>query len=119
MCKHEIKEYSCKKVIDKVIKNAVKLSQILHEENIRDRREVLGQCVAEIKEIRREMMEDYSISPKQVANCGQEIDEHCSDTKTQRQGQTIHCLMRLVSVLTPSGGQVREGAGLYSGRPRS
>ena len=69
LCKHEIKEYSCKKVIDKVIKNAVKLSQILHEENIRDRREVLGQCVAEIKEIRREMMEDYSISPKLVANC--------------------------------------------------
>ena len=119
LCKHEIKEYSCKKVIDKEIKNAVKLSQILHEENIRDRREVLGQCVAEIKQIRREMMEDYSISPKLVANCGQEIDEHCSDTKTQRQGQTIHCLMRLVSVLTPSGGQVREGAGLYSGRPRS
>ena len=48
-----------------------KLSQILLclEENIRDRHEVLGQCVAEIKEIRREMMEDYSISPKLVANC--------------------------------------------------
>ena len=116
-CKHEIKEYSCKKVIDKESKNAVKLSQILLclEENIRDGREVSGQCVAEIKEIRREMMEDYSISPELVANCGQEIDEHCSDTKTQRQGQTIHCLMRLVLVLTPSGGQVREGAGLYSG----
>ena len=59
----------------------MKLSQILLclEENIRDGREVSGQCVAEIKQIRREMMED------------------CSDTKTQRQGQTIHCLMRLVS----------------------
>ena len=36
-----------------------KLSQILLclEENIRDGREVLGQCVAEIKQIRREMME--------------------------------------------------------------
>ena len=80
-CKHEIKEYSCKKVIIKESKNAVKLSQILLclEENIRDGREVSGQCVAEIKQIRREMMED------------------CSDTKTQRQGQTIHCLMRLVS----------------------
>ena len=53
--------------------------------------------MAEIKQIRREMMEDYSISPKLVANCGQEIDEHCSDTKTQHQGQTIHCLMRLLS----------------------
>ena len=66
--KHEIKEYSCKKVIDKESKTAVKLSQILLclEENIRDGREVSGQCVAEIKQIRREMMEDYSISP----NCG-------------------------------------------------
>ena len=103
------------KVIDKESKNAVSQILLCLEENIRDGREVLGQCVAEIKQIRREMMEDYSISPKLVANCGQEIDEHCSDTKTQRQGQTIHCLMRLVLVLTPSGGQVREGAGLYSG----
>ena len=57
-CKHEIKEYSCKKVIDKESKNAVKLLQILLclEENIRDGREVSGQCVAEIKQIRREMM---------------------------------------------------------------
>ena len=37
----------------------MKLSQILLclEENIRDGREVSGQCVAEIKQIRREMME--------------------------------------------------------------
>ena len=37
----------------------MKLSQILLclEENIQDGREVLGQCVAEIKQIRREMME--------------------------------------------------------------
>ena len=28
-CKHEMKKYSCKKVIDKESKNAVKLSQIL------------------------------------------------------------------------------------------
>ena len=95
------------KVIDKESKNAVSQILLCLEENIRDGREVLARN------------EDYSISPKLVANCGQEIDEHCSDTKTQRQGQTIHCLMRLVSVLTPSGGQVREGAGLYSGRPRS
>ena len=100
------------KVIDKESKNAVSQILLCLEENIRDGREVSGQRGAEIKQIRREMMED-------LANCGQEIDEHCSDTKTQRQGQTIHCLMRLVSVLTPSGGQVREGAGLYSGRPRS
>ena len=57
------------KVIDKESKNAVSQILLCLEENIRDGREVLGQCVAEIKEIRREMMEDYSISPKLVANC--------------------------------------------------
>ena len=96
------------KVIDKESKNAVSQILLCLEENIRDGREVSGQRGAEIKQIRREMMEDYSISPKLVANCGQEIDEHCSDTKTQRQGQTIHCLTQLVPVLTPSGGQVRD-----------
>ena len=57
------------KVIDKESKNAVSQILLCLEENIRDGREVSGQCVAEIKEIRREMMEDYSISPELVANC--------------------------------------------------
>ena len=81
-------------MIDKESKKAVSQILLCLEENIRDGREVLGQCMADIKQIRREMMEDYSISPKLVANCGQKIDAHCSDTKTQRQGQTIHCLGR-------------------------
>ena len=79
-CKLEVKELKCKDVVDKDSKNAVKLSQILLclEQSIRDGKEVSGQCVAEMREIRREMMEDYSISPELVSNCGKEIDEHCS-----------------------------------------
>ena len=100
-CKLEVKELKCKDVVDKDSKNAVKLSQILLclEQSIRDGKEVSGQCVAEMREIRREMMEDYSISPELVSNCGKEIDEHCPDTKTQRHGGggTIHCLMQLAS----------------------
>ena len=98
-CKHEIKELKCKEVIDKDSKNAVKLSQILLclEQNIRDGNDVSGQCVAEMREIRREMMEDFNISPELVANCGHEIDEYCADTKTQKHGKTIHCLMKLAS----------------------
>ena len=101
-CKHEIKEFSCKKVVDKNSNNGVKLSQILLclEENIRDGHSVGGQCLNEMREIRREMMEDYNISPELVANCGSEIDDHCADTKTQMKGQTIHCLMKLATEQT-------------------
>ena len=100
-CKLEIKEFECGKVVDKESKNAVKLSQILLclEENIRDGHDVSGVCVNEMREIRREMMEDFNISPELVANCGTEIDEYCSDTK-QKQGQTIHCLMKLATEQT-------------------
>ena len=68
-CKLEVKELKCKDVVDKDSKNAVKLSQILLclEQSIRDGKEVSGQCVAEMREIRREMMEDYSISPELVS----------------------------------------------------
>jgi len=98
-CKKEIKEYSCKKVIDKDSNNGVKLSQVLLclEESIRDGHDVSGQCLNEMREIRREMMEDFNISPELVANCGTEIDEHCADTKKKMKGQTIHCLMKLAT----------------------
>ena len=46
------------KVIDKESKNAVSQILLCLEENIRDGREVSGQRGAEIKQIRREMMED-------------------------------------------------------------
>ena len=75
------------------------MSQVLLclEENIRDGHYVGGQCLNEMREIRREMMEDYNISPELVANCGTEIDEHCADTKKKMHGQTIHCLMKLAT----------------------
>merc|ERR1712098_123201 len=90
---------SCKKVIDKDRSNGVKLSQVLLclEESIRDGHDVSGQCLNEMREIRREMMEDFNISPELVANCGTEIDEHCADTKKKMKGQTIHCLMKLAT----------------------
>ena len=96
-CKQEVKEFSCRKVLDKEGKNAVKLSQVLLclEENIRTGQQVSGQCLNEMREIRREMMEDYNISPELVANCGHEIDQFCSDKK--KHGHTIHCLMSVAS----------------------
>ena len=97
-CKAEIKKYSCRQAVDKESKHAVKLSQILLclEGHIRDGEEVGGQCRAELGEIRREMMEDFSLSPELVANCATEIESHCADTK-KRQGGAIHCLMKLIT----------------------
>eukprot|EP00090_Calanus_glacialis_P000340 TRINITY_DN10209_c0_g1_i1.p1 TRINITY_DN10209_c0_g1~~TRINITY_DN10209_c0_g1_i1.p1 ORF type:complete len:1124 (-),score=372.79 TRINITY_DN10209_c0_g1_i1:391-3762(-) len=95
-CKEEIKHYSCRKGVDKNEKQTVKLAQILLclEDKIRNEQEVSGMCINEMREIRRELMEDYSISPELVANCATEIEHFCSDTKTQKHGKTIHCLMK-------------------------
>jgi len=95
-CNKEIKQYSCRKSVDKNEKQTVKLAQILLclEDNIRNEHEVSGMCINEMREIRRELMEDYSISPELVANCATEIDTFCSEEKTQKHGKTIHCLMK-------------------------
>jgi len=95
-CKEEIKHFSCRKGVDKNEKQTVKLAQILLclEDRIRSEEDVSGMCINEMREIRRELMEDYSISPELVANCATELDMFCSDEKTQKHGKTIHCLMK-------------------------
>ena len=97
-CKTEIKKYSCKQMVDRDSTHGVKLSQVLLclEAHIRDGEEVSGECKSELGEIRREMMEDYSITPELVANCATEIESHCDDSK-KKQGGTIHCLMKLLT----------------------
>jgi hypothetical protein len=47
-----------------------------------------------MKELRREIMEDYAISPEIVSDCAAEIDEHC-DKGENHHGKTLHCLMGL------------------------
>ena len=51
-------------------------------------------CVVELKEVRRSLMEDYQISPVLVRDCSKEIDVHCGGG-LHRDGKTIHCLMDL------------------------
>jgi len=95
-CKQEIKHFSCRKSVDADDKHAVKLAQILLclEDHIRNDEEVSGMCMNEMREIRRELMEDYSITPEIVANCANEIETYCSATKGMKHGKTIHCLMK-------------------------
>ncbi len=55
---------------------------------------VSPECVAELEEMRRALMEDYKISPEIVSECSEEINKHCGGG-LQREGKTLHCLMDL------------------------
>ena len=55
-----------------------------------------------MQELRRELMEDYRITPELVAHCGTEIQKHCD--KLSADGKTIHCLMKHVNPRTRKAG---------------
>ncbi len=55
---------------------------------------IAPECTAEVKEIRRELMEDYKISPEIVHLCSDEIKDSCG-ADVHKEGKTIHCLMKL------------------------
>lgn len=50
------------------------------------------ECVAELKLVRRSLLEDYSITPELANACQYEISKLCQNVA---QRQTIHCLMDL------------------------
>ena len=56
--------------------------------------EVHPECIVELKEVRRSLMEDYQINPLLVRDCSTEIQFHCGGG-LHRDGKTIHCLMDL------------------------
>ena len=56
--------------------------------------QVEPECVAELKDMRKSLMEDYKISPDIVTACDLEIKAHCGGG-LQREGKTLHCLMDL------------------------
>lgn len=60
------------------------------------------QCIIELDEIRRSMMEDYQINPILVRDCSHEIHNECGQ---KLHSETIHCLMDLAR---PVGSQERK-----------
>ena len=56
--------------------------------------EVSPECVAELRDMRKSLMNDYKISPDIVADCATEIQNSCNGG-LQREGKTLHCLMDL------------------------
>lgn len=98
-CKEDIANHKCKKRGAKTNENkTVRLAEILLclEEVLRNEDGQLdGHCQAEMKAHRQMLMEDYSISPELVAQCGKAINDKCHDKETQgHPGEIIHCLMK-------------------------
>ncbi len=52
------------------------------------------ECVAELRVMRKSLLEDYKISPSVTAACDLEIRDQCGGG-LQREGKTLHCLMDL------------------------
>lgn len=96
-CQKDILINRCLPQIEAVagFKNA-RLSAILLclEGAMKDGNEVNPDCVVELKEVRRSLMEDYQISPVLVRECSKEIQDNCGGG-LHRDGKTIHCLMDL------------------------
>ena len=57
-------------------------------------KEVAPECIAEMKDMRRSLMEDYKVSPNLVHACSYEITKSCGGG-LHREGKTLHCLMDL------------------------
>jgi len=52
------------------------------------------ECLSEVHEVRKSLIEDYEINPVLVRDCSHEIEKYCGG-RLHRAGRTIHCLMNL------------------------
>lgn len=52
-----------------------------------------GECVAELFDIRKSLMEDYKLNPEIVTSCAGDIESFCKGLR--KEGKTLHCLMEM------------------------
>jgi len=52
------------------------------------------ECLAEMHEVRKSLVEDYEVNPLLVRDCSHEIEKYCGG-RLHRAGRTVHCLMNL------------------------
>ena len=55
--------------------------------------EMNGECVEDIRQHRKSLMEDYNATPELLANCHHDRLKFCEAGKSLN-GKTIHCLMQ-------------------------
>lgn len=91
-CKEDIKINHCRRGVSE--DKDVRLAQILlcleaaHKNNTK----ISPECLAEISDHRKLLMEDYQMSPEILSDCADDITKFCNDLDAGG-GKTIHCLM--------------------------
>lgn len=91
-CKEDIKMNHCRRGVSE--DKDVRLAQILlcleaaHKNNTK----IAKDCLAEIFDHRKLLMEDYQMSPEILSDCADDIPKFCNKFGTAG-GKTIHCLM--------------------------
>ncbi|XP_047506857.1 Golgi apparatus protein 1 [Pieris napi] len=91
-CKEDIRKYHCRKGV--VDDKDVRLAQILLcLENVARNGTVslAAECVAEMTDHRKMLMDDYRLSPELMQSCANDITILCKGVEGG--GKTIHCLM--------------------------
>ncbi|XP_014362767.2 Golgi apparatus protein 1 [Papilio machaon] len=91
-CKDDIRKYRCRKGV--VEDKEVRLAQILLcLENIsrNDSTKLTPECIAEMTDHRKMLMEDYRLSTELMQNCANDITSLCRGIAAE--GKIIHCLM--------------------------
>lgn len=101
-CKDDIKINHCRRGVSE--DKDVRLAQILlcleaaHKNNTK----VAPECLAEMNDHRRLLMEDFQLSPEILSGCADDITKFCDNLAAGvggggAGGETIHCLMNHVS----------------------
>ncbi|XP_068621260.1 Golgi apparatus protein 1 [Battus philenor] len=91
-CKEDIRKYHCRKGV--VEDKEVRLAQILLcLENVsrNENTKLTPECIVEMTDHRKMLMDDYRLSPELMQNCANDITNLCKGIEAE--GKTIHCLM--------------------------
>lgn len=89
-CKEDIKINHCRKGVSD--DKDIRLAQILLclEAAQKNSTKIQPDCLSEIFDHRKMLMEDYKLSPEIIIDCADELNQFCQSTEGS---QTIHCLM--------------------------
>lgn len=89
-CKEDIKINHCRKGVSD--DKDIRLAQILLclEAAEKNNTKIQPDCLSEIFDHRKMLMEDYKLSPEIIIDCADELNRFCQSTEGS---QTIHCLM--------------------------
>ncbi|XP_053402519.1 Golgi apparatus protein 1-like [Mercenaria mercenaria] len=92
-CKHDIRQNHCLRAMPSADENTERSHVLLCLENaLKSDRKLSGQCIGEMTQLRKSLMEDYQITPEIVTKCDVEINKYCNKG-VDREGRTLHCLM--------------------------